>query len=724
MGLLKTLEQGLAVEKESQIWPHLATYYGPSVAHTSQSRDLVQAYRVHPWIYAGLDAIGKAAASVPLVALKMKQRPTRTIKAFKAQERLGWEKLLEKYAEDEGAELVDHPALGLLYKPLPGENVTSHDLLYAVVIYLGTDGNAFIEKCYPSENAKEPNGLWPFIDPRSVYVMPGEERLVKGYVWRKSTGYVAFEADQFIHFKTFNPENPYYGLSPTEVLKQSLIADVRAMDWNRMFFENSAIPSGYLTTEKHLEKPNAKMIRELWEEQHMGRQRSHRTAVLADGTKYEYLDRSHKDMEFLSLREWTRDEVLAVLGVPPILVGLREGANKAISQTERRMFWENTVLPWCDKIEAVLDHALVPEENIRLMFDVSAIEALQEDVERKARIWRIRKDLPNKIDEIRVAWDQEPIGGVLGETVLIPRTFVAMDPQGNTVDLMDNSGNEVRTLGTGRRVVKDVADDIGALMPPPETAVLEEVCEEYMPDIAVSGAGRGVDIVTGLGVTVPPDWEQVFNFQDEIQRWLDSELGERVADMDGWTRTRGARVIREGIDQGKGARAIAADLRREFRDMSRTRALTIARTEGGKAVSFGQHKLYSDVKVEQHWWQATLFHTRTSHIRAHDAYSKGNAIPIDDPFEFMGMDGGTVATLAPRMTGIGAEDINCYCEEIPHMPGRKGFTTYKALGVLGFEDWMKGLEQGDEFKRFQGALAAYFEHEAERYVEHLMQIYG
>jgi len=169
--------------------------------------------------------------------------------------------------------------------------------------------------------------------------------------------------------------------------------------------------------------------------------------------------------------------------------------------------------------------------------------------------------------------------------------------------------------------------------------------------------------------------------------------------------------------EGKNWTEIARALRGEFEGMSTLRSETIARTEGGKAVSYGPHFLYDKTDVAYHGWLCQFFNSRQAHMDAHNAYSGG--IPLEELFEV----GGERLT-APRQGSRPENNINCYCEEIPMMEKGKAFGGYEALGLKSYEAWLKGVEDEGEGKRFRKAIARYFLDEGERYAAHLLRVAG
>jgi len=715
VGILAALEKGLGIKAEtgSRIAAAWADYEGAEASHSGRWTDLSQAYRVHPWVHAGVKAIARAAADVPLRVIRVQGGTPKSLIAYKSI--LGikrWEDVLERVKAEGGEVLENHPLLSVLENPLPEAHITRHEFLEAIVTYLELEGVAYAEKIFADQAKRTLRGLWPYIDPRHIWVIPGEDKLVQGYIYRRGANAIVFASDEIVAFKYFHPENPYYGLAPTEVLRQALIADLRAIDWNRMFFDNDATPGGVLSTEQDITPAQSRAMRALWEERYRGPRKAHRTAVLGKGLKYQPVSPSHRDMGFLELRGWTREEVLAVYGVPPIVVGLYKDVNRAAAQTMRRLFYENTVLPRLGKIESVLNYALVPDgENVRLVFDVSAIEALQEDVTEKARVGRLLTDQGWTKNELRNWWGKPRAEGDLVDAVILPINVQAA----GTVAPQKSFAN--------KSIVKDKpAGGVPEAFLPPESESLEDqrrVHISFLPILALLGAKHAVNTLGDLGHPVPIDWEERFNFIDAIQHWIDQRMGKLIKGIDEVTRRDIVRVIREGMREGEGPKAIASRIRRRFDWMSTVRAERIARTEAGAATAFGQHKLYKDVGIQRHMWIATLdMRVRDWHMQIHHQER-----PMDQPFEVPNENGDIEQMMHPRDGSLGASAsniINCRCTEAPVIEGAK---INDEEYWKEFDVFLLGVEQGEGHK-YQEELAAFFRREGDRYVRYFLEMAG
>jgi len=442
--MLKTLDRmasslGILVPqgKESGI-PRpraLTDQYGDYAARDSDSSDLIFAYRYHSWVYSAIKAIARATSAVPFIVIKYKgsNRP-QPIRDFAARyqaskgwnEILDWNELMKSYVKSENAEIIrDDPVLDLLEYPMPEADKTRVELIQAITTNLELDGNAYVEKIWKSGSREGiPSELWAEIDPRKVYVIPGKNAVFGGFMYVGSNT-VYFQPEDMLAFRYYNPLNPYYGQSPTRVLRSAIIGDVRAVDWNRMFFENDATPGGLLSAKERLTIDDIRLMEDAWNGRHRGVGRAHGIGVVGQGAMFQALSPTQKDMGFKDLRELTQQEVQATFGVPSVVLGNYKDANRASAVTQARLFMTNTILPRLAKIESVLDrHFFGTDGKMKLMFDLSTIEALQEDILIRARAGNYLKDQRFTVNEIRAFNKQPPITGQLADAVLVSDKFV------------------------------------------------------------------------------------------------------------------------------------------------------------------------------------------------------------------------------------------------------------------------------------------------------------
>lgn len=204
------------------------------------------------------------------------------------------------------------------------------------------------------------------------------------------------EATDVIHFKYASPSHDAYGLPPIAPLVSNLIMDMYAREWNKKFFENGAIPPGILIIPHLMGQQDFESVKQRFYDEYSGMENSGKPLVLlggSEGASYTTFPGQHKDLEFLNLLTWTRDETLAVLGVPHHMVmaylqmGEYSGSRSTGKREERRLFWKDTLDPKLKMIaEKINDHfdnlpadrAQKPE-GTKFEHDTSGIEDLQPD---------------------------------------------------------------------------------------------------------------------------------------------------------------------------------------------------------------------------------------------------------------------------------------------------------------------------------------------------------
>ena len=189
-----------------------------------------------------------------------------------------------------------------------------------------------------------------------------------------------------------------------------------------------------------------------------------------------------------------------------------------------------------------------------------------------------------------------------------------------------------------------------------------------------------------------------------MRLWLTDETQTEVLD-----------VIREGMRDGQGPKAIADRLREQFDWMSRVRAERIARTETLTAVATGQHKLYEQTGIEKRKWLHALHgDSREGHKMLH-----GTVKPLDEPF-VNPITG--IALAYPGDPAAGpAEVVNCRCAESP-VPN--GISTEMEVEIL--TEWDGFLTKAEESggRDLEVALRGWFEQEGKRYVQHFLNTAG
>lgn len=321
---------------------------------------LLEVYGNSAWVYASVFAISSHIAAVPIRFYKMTARGKK-------------------------AYLPPSHWLYSLFNQ-PNEYTSGYDMMEGTVSYLELNGNAYWEKEFVVGEDGQPGKMY-LLRSDKVRPVPHPKTRVSGYKYDISTTRaLTFNADEVLQYRYFNPLTELYGLSPMQAAIAAVTMDFWAVGNEQDLFRNGSKMSGVLEVADELSDPAYKRIEEHWAQGFKGVGKGHKTLILENGLKFNPMSITPRDMEFVNLRKMSRDEILAVYGVPPIIVGVTEKTPWANAKEQRREFWYGTLIPKMNKIESALNSEFIMSvaPGVRAEFDLTGVQALMEDLEKQA----------------------------------------------------------------------------------------------------------------------------------------------------------------------------------------------------------------------------------------------------------------------------------------------------------------------------------------------------
>ena len=257
--------------------------------------------------------------------------------------------------------VTEHPVLDLLRDVNPF--MTWRDLLVTTQSYLELEGTA-PWWVYRPKAGGPPEAIWP-IRPDHVSVIPDPVKVLAGFVYKLGNQTIKIDPENMVLIKEFNPKELFKGLGTTYAAASAINADNYARDWNRDFFKNGARVDGIIYKDGNMTQAEYKEIKDKWRDQYQGLGKSHRTAVLGGGLKYEAMGMSQADMDFVNLRTFSRDEILALYRVPKTVLGVTDGtATRATAETTEYVFMKETIKPKMQKLVEILNEYILPMYGI------------------------------------------------------------------------------------------------------------------------------------------------------------------------------------------------------------------------------------------------------------------------------------------------------------------------------------------------------------------------
>lgn len=348
-------------------------------------------------------------------------------------------------------EVEEHPVVSLLRRP--NRLQTGEELLEAYYSYYLLAGNSYVEAVQlKPENVDELYSLRP----DRMSVVPGATGWPVGYEYKANGVTIKFNIppgrgqSPILHFKSFHPLNDYYGLSPVEPAAFGVDIHNAAGGFAKALLDNSARPSGALSTEKDLGDTQFDRLKAELEERATDRQANRKPMLLEGGLKWIPFSLTPQEMDFIeSKREMAREVALA-FGVPPMMLGI-PGDNTYSNYSEaNRAFYRQVVMPLANRGLASLALFLAPTYGDDLMIepDFDDLPALAE--ERKALWERLNAATFIGLDEKRVAAGYEeydpdpdnPATQVFVSSTLVPIEMSGFEPGGEEPTDPDNPDSE------------------------------------------------------------------------------------------------------------------------------------------------------------------------------------------------------------------------------------------------------------------------------------------
>jgi hypothetical protein len=169
---------------------------------------------------------------------------------------------------------------------------------------------------------------------------------------------IKFRPEEILHFRIDDPGNDLYGMSPLEAIKTTVAADLYAQNWNKNFFKNGA-STGTIMVVKDATVDEIERNKRWLEEAYVGTENAHKPIILTGDVEVHHSVIKHEDMSFLQGRQYLKNEILAVLDVPPAKVGEMGSANRSNSKEQDKSFRSESVAPLQYIVESVISDQLL-----------------------------------------------------------------------------------------------------------------------------------------------------------------------------------------------------------------------------------------------------------------------------------------------------------------------------------------------------------------------------
>lgn len=402
------------------------------------------AYAYNPDVYAVVTAIARAAAGVPWVVHKVTNR-----KAYAKYRRMPSEAKSANLsrvivAKEQAMEEVDHghPLYDLLERPNPYQG--GSEFREAVFGFKFITGNAYVHgvRVENGRDAGKVAEMWVMPSQFVEIIASGDpEYIIKGYRlnWYSGVELATLPANDVMHLKYFNPNYAWaghhlYGMSPLQAARRVVTRSNEAYTANAKMLKNMSPPGILMLDDPGVDftPEQASQLEKQWAGK-IGPEKAGKMMVTAAKFNYQQLGLSPVDLNIIESQKMDLRDICNVYGVSSELFNDPDNKTNANKEQSRKALYYERVIPELDLLRDELNRWLLPAFNVdgaqyHIDYDLTAIPALQDDMEKQMAILRDSFWLTGNEKRMAQGYDTDP----LMDTYFVPSNMV---PYTGEVDL-------------------------------------------------------------------------------------------------------------------------------------------------------------------------------------------------------------------------------------------------------------------------------------------------
>jgi HK97 family phage portal protein len=298
--------------------------------------------------------------------------------------------------------------LWMLLHDSPNSRMTTVEFWTAILLNLLFRGNGYA-RIQRNERTGEAEALWPMpADQVEMRVLDDGSEI---YLYRIGNDVAVLAAENVFHLKEMG--NGVIGWSRLDYMRATLGESKNAQTAANKLFANGGKPTGVLMVDNVLNPEQRKAVQKNFEEMATGT--TSRLYVLEANMKYEQINLTPEDMQLLSTRQFTIQEIGRWFGVPSILLNQTEGTTTLGSSSAEiiETFYKLTIRPMVINIEQSLKkRVLTSAQRARYIVEYSMDALLRASL--KDRVEIAAKQVQNGIknrNEVRQLENDPPFEG-------------------------------------------------------------------------------------------------------------------------------------------------------------------------------------------------------------------------------------------------------------------------------------------------------------------------
>ncbi len=376
----------------------------------------------------------------------------------------------------DGEKEVDHVALDVLKRP--NRWMSHEDLVFVFIANWFLTGAAHLwERRLKGGTFDE---FWPI--PTSWIKEDWTNNTLRSFkvTPRRGDSFVVIAEDMTV-LRFNDPGNPLRFVSPLGAAARAVQTDQGREEFMFEMLENTVRPGLAMMKAEPWSEDEKRAARSRLEDR-AGKGKRGAPIFIGGENAQLVLVEPLKDLDWPGLSALSETRIASVFGVPPILIGLRSGLDRATyanADQADRHFFQTTMIHIWKSLENAWTRGLLfneGETGLRFSYDLSQVRQLQENENEKSD--RALKQFQGGLisrNEGRELIGKEPLGAIVGNIILQPIALLeisveggeAQQRQGNLLPPPDKG--EIEENDDVEEVEEGETDDNGKSLPAPRT---------------------------------------------------------------------------------------------------------------------------------------------------------------------------------------------------------------------------------------------------------------
>lgn len=404
------------------------TGLAPIVIDDDSEQYIDKAYAYNPDVYAVVQGITSAASSIPPVVHEVVDE--KSAREYYQLKRANRNHVSDRFAEKserlrkKAFEIADPDCdlCKLIEKPNPLQSW--EEFVENALGFKEVTGNSYI---HGNELTDGRFGeLW-IMPPQLTRIIAdkGTEGIVSAYSLEIFGYNDPIPAETVLHMKYWNPDYSYpgsqlYGMSPLKAARRSIISSNQGITALAKALENSGASGMLYPDDPDLPSLTEGQTADLqrWFDQNRKGADKYKSALITSAKMgWQPFGLSPVDLEIIEARKMSMRDICNVYGYPSELLNDPDNKTNTNKKESRRQLYQDCVVPRIERFYSALNRWIVPRFNkvdnkqYHLDYDISAIEALQEDIGQKvdwlAKAWWLSP--AQKLAEMNFDVSDDPI---------------------------------------------------------------------------------------------------------------------------------------------------------------------------------------------------------------------------------------------------------------------------------------------------------------------------